>query len=106
MDKLELKQIKEFIPECTEIRECPEIRSCIKDGDRLCKNKDRPCYMTYKKEELEGTILLDFKNNVITVHRLNEEDDYARFIRPDGVEITLKGEEEKEKAKKILRSIR
>lgn len=106
MDRLDIKKIREYIPQCTEIRECPEIKSCIKDNDRLCKNKDRPCYIMYKKEELEGTILLDFKNNVITANRLNEEYDYAKIIRPDGIGITSKDKEEKEKIKKLLRSIR
>ena len=106
MKKLDIKQIREFIPGCTEIRECPTLKSCIKDNDRLCKDKDRPCYITYKKEELEGTIILDFKNNILAVHRLNENEDYVDITRPDGIGITLKGKEEKEKTKKILRSIR
>ena len=106
MQKLDIKKIREFIPGCTEIRECPELKSCIKDNDRLCKDKDRPCYITYKKEELEGIIILDFKNNILAVHRLNEKDDYVDILRPDGIGVTIKGKEEKEKAKNKLRSIR
>lgn len=78
----------------------------MENDDRLCKNKDKPCYITLKKEELEGIIILDFKNNIITVQRLNEEDDYVTLVRPDGIDATAKGKEVKEKAKKMLRSIR
>ncbi len=106
MDRLDIKNIREYVPNCTEIRECPEIKSCIKDNSRKCKDKDMPCYITFKKDELEGTILLDFKNNIITVNRLNEKYDYAKIIRPDGVELTSKDKEEKEKIKKMLKSIR
>ena len=106
MEKLNIKQIREFIPGCTEIRECPELKYCIKDNDRSCKDKDRSCYITYKKEELEGIIILDFKNNIIAAHRLNEKEDYVNIIRPDGVSINVKGKEEKEKTKKMLRSVR
>ncbi len=106
MEKLQTKQIREFIPGCTEIRECPELNSCIKDNNRLCKNKDQPCIITLKKEELEGIIIFDFKNNLMSVHRLNEEDDYVTMVRPDGIGVTTKGKEAKEEVKKLLRSIR
>jgi len=101
-----IKQVREFIPECTEIRSCPELFSCVEKSDRLCNDKDRPCYMTFKKEEIEGTILLDFKHNLIAVHKYDEEDDYARVVIPEGIDIKMDGKEQKEKFKKILRSMR
>jgi Mn-dependent DtxR family transcriptional regulator len=42
----------------------------------------------------------------VSVHRLNEKDDYVTIIRPDGVGMTTKGKEEKEEIKELLRSIR
>lgn len=101
-----IDQIREFIPECTEIMACPELGSCAEKSDRLCHNKDRPCYMTSRGEEIKGVILLDFKNNLIIVHKYDEEDDYARIVTPDGVDIKMDGKEPKEKLKKILKSIR
>lgn len=99
-------QIREFIPECTEIMACPELGSCVEKSNRLCNDKDRPCYMTFRREEIEGVILLDFKNNLIAVHKYNEEGDYARIVTPDGIDIKMDGKEPKEKIKKILKSIR
>lgn len=100
-----INQIREFIPECTEIRMCPELNSCIEKNDRLCHNKDKPCYITSREEETKGVILLDFKNNLIIVHKYDEEDDYARVITPDGIDVKMDGKEPKEKLKRILKSM-
>lgn len=111
MEILSIEQVRKYIPHCTEIRMCPKIVDCIKDNKRLCAESDQPCYITFKKDEfkkdeLEGVITIDFKNNMITVNRLNEDYDYARIIMPDGVDIELKGKESKEKLKKIMKSMR
>jgi hypothetical protein len=105
MEILSIKQIREYIPNCTEIRACPDLPTCIKKTKRSCTESERPCYMTFKKEKLEGTIRIDFKNNIIIVNRLNEDHDYAGIIRPDGVHIEYEGKEAKEKLKKSLKSL-
>lgn len=99
-------QIREFIPECTEIRCCPEIGSCVEKSDRLCHNKDQPCYITSRGEGIKGVIILDFKNNLIVVHKYGEKDEYVRVVTPEGIDIKMDGKEPKEKLKKILKSIR
>lgn len=105
MDIPSFKQIREYIPNCTEIRACPDLPTCIKKNMRTCTESEKPCYITYKKEELEGIIRIDFKNNIIAVHRLNEDHDYAGIIRPDGVHVEFEGKEPKEKLKKLLKSL-
>ena len=106
MKALSIDQIREYIPECTEIRSCPELYSCIDSNYRLCDNKDKPCYITSKGEYIEGIIILDFKNNIITAHKFHEKEEYVRVITPNGVDIKMDGKEPKEKLKKVLRSIR
>lgn len=101
-----INKIRELIPECTEIRACPELFSCVEKNDRLCNNKDKPCYITSRGEEIKGVILLDFKNNMIIVHKYGEKDEYVRFITPDGIDVKMDGKEPKEKLKKTLRSMR
>ena len=105
METLSIKQIREYIPNSTEIRACPDLPTCIKKNMRSCTESENPCYITYKKEELEGIIRIDFKNNIIAVHRLNEDRDYAGLIRPDGVHVEFEGKEPKEKLKKLLKSV-
>jgi len=78
----------------------------IKDNNRLCNDSERPCYITSKKDELEGVIIFDFKNNIIAAHRLNEKDDYLELVRPDGIGVKLEDKEPKESLKKILKSMR
>lgn len=106
MEILSIKQIRKYIPNCTEIRMCPKIVDCIKENKRLCPESEQPCYITYKKDELEGVIKIDFKNDIIAVHRLNEECDYAKIVRPDGLNVEFEGKETKENFKKILEELR
>jgi hypothetical protein len=105
MEILSVKQIREYIPNCTEIRMCPDLPICTKNDKRICSESERPCYMTFKKEKLEGIIRIDFKNAIIIVNRLNEDHDYAGIIRPDGVHIEYEGKEVKEQLKKSLKSL-
>lgn len=105
MEILSIKQIREYIPNCTEIRMCTGIPTCVKKNMRSCTESEKPCYITYKNEELEGTIRIDFKNNIMAVYRLNEDRDYAEVIRPDGVHVKFEGIEPKEKLKKLLKSL-
>lgn len=105
MEILSIKQIREYIPNCTEIRACPDLPKCTKKDTRSCSESERPCYMAFKKEELEGAIRIDFKNNIIIVNRFNEDHDYAGIIRPDGIHIEYEGKEPKEKLKKLLKSL-
>lgn len=101
-----ISQIRELIPECAEIRRCPELNYCTEKSGRLCGNKDKPCYITSRGEEIKGVILLDFKNNLVVVHKYGEEGEYARVVTPDGIDIKMDGKEPKEKLKKMLKSIR
>lgn len=105
MEILSIKQIREYVPNCTEIRACPDLPTCVKKNMRLCTESEKPCYITYKKGELEGIIRVDFKNNIITVYRLNEDRDYAGIISPDGIRVEFEGKEPKEKLKKLLESL-
>lgn len=106
MEPPSIDQIRELVPRCTEIRTCPELDSCVKKDDRLCHNKDKPCYITSRGERIEGIILLDFKNNLVILYKFGEKDEYARIVTPEGIDVKMDGREPKEKLKKILKSMR
>ncbi len=99
---LEIDEIRSYFPGCDEIRVCPMLKVCISKSKKLCNGNILPCYIILKNQELEGVIKQSFDKNLIAVIKFHEEEDYVKFVRPDGIEIGTEDKETVQKAKKVI----